>query len=323
MYVVLIECKYVDLQTSVHVAVIECIHISLQFSMHVVACRSLPTSSPLAALPQLFATYFADKISKLNFNLQTNPSSTPAHSLLLSSPPLLHSFTPATLLEIDNVLSQSSDSYCDLDPVPTTVLKKIFNTISPTILSIVNLFHNHWYLPFYLKIICNQPTVKKPSLNKKDLSNYRPIANLSFISNLTEKIVKKRLLDHLTSNSLLNPFQSAYTKFYSTETTLLSIHDHLSNAISMQQVSCLCRLDLSAAFDTLDHSIPYSIVFSHGLHPLSPAEFHKAPFSAQFFSIFISLVLALSSVFLLSLTSYMLTTHNSSYLLFLKISRLP
>ena len=87
------------------------------------------------------------------------------------------------------------------------------------------------------------------------MSNYRPFANLSFISKLTEKIVKKRLLHHLTSNSLLNPFQSAYTKFYATETTLLLLHDHLSKAISMQKVSCLCLLDLSAAFDTLDHSI--------------------------------------------------------------------
>ena len=115
-------------------------------------------------------------------------------------------------------------------------------------------FHNHRYLPFHLKIIYNQPTVKKP-LNKEDLSNYRPIANLCFISKLTEKIVKKRLLDHFISNSLLNLFQSAYTKFYSTETTLVSLHDHLSNAIFMQQISCLCLLDLSAAFDTLDHSI--------------------------------------------------------------------
>ena len=67
-------------------------------------------------------------------------------------------------------------------------------------------FHNHRYLPFYLKIIYNQPTVKKPSLNKEDLSNFHPIANLSFISKLTEKIVKKRLLDHLTSTLCWTPF---------------------------------------------------------------------------------------------------------------------
>ena len=75
---------------------------------------------------------------------------------------------------------------------------------------------------------------------------------------------------HQSSNSLLNTFQSAYTKNDSTETTLLSIHDHLFNAISHQQVSCLCLLDLSAAFDTLDHSILLHRLFSYfGLSSLS------------------------------------------------------
>ena len=52
-----------------------------------------------------------------------------------------------------------------------------------------------------------------------------------------------------------NSFQSAYTKFNSTETTLLTLHDHIIRAISQQQVTGLCLLDLSAAFDTIDHSI--------------------------------------------------------------------
>ena len=56
-------------------------------------------------------------------------------------------------------------------------------------------------------------------------------------------------------NPLYNTNQSAYTKYHSTETTLLSLHDHLITAISHQQVSCLCLLDLFAAFDTIDHSI--------------------------------------------------------------------
>ena len=105
-------------------------------------------------------------------------------------------------------------------------------------------------------MVSHNPKVpKKPSLNKEDLSNYRPIAILSFICKLIEKIVNKRLLDHFTSNSVLTSFQSSYTTLYSTETTLFSLHGHLSNAISMQQVSCLCLLDLSVTFDTLDHSI--------------------------------------------------------------------
>ena len=207
--------------------------------LHRTANHFLPTSTPLAALPQLFATYFSDKISKLHFKPTNQPSSTSAHSLPSSPPPLLHYFTPATLLEIDNLLSQSYDSYCDLDPVPTTVRKKISNAISPTILSIVNLSKTTVSFPFTLKSSIISPLLKKHSLSKEDLSNYRPIANLSFISKLTEKFVKTRLLHHLNFNFLLNPFQSAYTTFYSTDTTLLSLHDHLSNAIFMRQVFCL------------------------------------------------------------------------------------
>ena len=99
------------------------------------------------------------------------------------------------------------------------------------------------------------PLLKKPSIDKENLSNYRPISNLSFLSKLTERIVKSRLTSHLESNSLLNPFQSAYTKHHSTETVLLSLFDSLITAIGNQQASCLCLLDLSAAFDTIDHNI--------------------------------------------------------------------
>jgi len=78
---------------------------------------------------------------------------------------------------------------------------------------------------------------------------------MSLISKIIERVVKSRLMDHLNSNSLLNSHQSAYCKHHSTETALLYIHDHLISAIESQKVSCLCLLDLSAAFDTIDHDI--------------------------------------------------------------------
>ena len=92
------------------------------------------------------------------------------------------------------------------------------------------------------------PLLTKPSLHKDT-------SNLSLISTITERIVKTRLNEHLSSNSLYNPNQSAYTKYHSTETTHLSLHDHIITAISHQQVSCLCLLELLAAFDNRDHSI--------------------------------------------------------------------
>ena len=93
------------------------------------------------------------------------------------------------------------------------------------------------------------------------------IRDSSLISKIIERVVKSRLTDHLTSNKLLNPHQSAYCKHHSTETALLHIHDHLIHAIASQQLSCLCLLDLSAAFDSIDHSILFTRLSSwFGIH---------------------------------------------------------
>ena len=127
--------------------------------------------------------------------------------------------------------------------------------MAQTITDIVNLSLSTGCFPPNFKQSIVTPLLKKPSLDKENSANYRPISNLSFLSKLVERIVKIRLDHHLASNSLYNPFQSAYTRYHSTETTLLAVHDSLIQAIAHQQVTCLCLLDLSAAFDIIDHDI--------------------------------------------------------------------
>ena len=73
----------------------------------------------------------------------------------------------------------------------------------------------------------------------------------SYLSKLTERFVKNRLADHLNENNLMNSFQSAYTKFNSTETTLLAVHDHVIRAMSQQQVDIDSNLGLVSL--TLSH----------------------------------------------------------------------
>jgi len=131
----------------------------------------------------------------------------------------------------------------------------MFILLVPTITNIVNLsiISGQFHPTFKESII--SPVLQKPTLDKEELSNYRPISNLSLISKIIERVVKSRLMDQLTSNSLLSSHQSAYCKHHSTETALLYINDHLISAIESQKVSCLCLLDLSAACDTIDHDI--------------------------------------------------------------------
>ena len=93
------------------------------------------------------------------------------------------------------------------------------------------------------------------TLPTDDLNNFRPISNLNFIFKILEKVVASRIQSHLSSNSLSSSFQSAYRIFHSTETTLLKIHNDLILAMDRGEVTSLILLDLSAAFDTADHSI--------------------------------------------------------------------
>ncbi|WP_419616807.1 reverse transcriptase domain-containing protein, partial [Thiolapillus sp.] len=96
---------------------------------------------------------------------------------------------------------------------------------------------------------------KKTSLDPNDLKNFRPVSNLSFFSKLLEKVVMSQLLDHLNTNELWPRFQSAYRACHSTETALLRVLNDLLTASDDGQVSLLTLLDLSAAFDTIDHDI--------------------------------------------------------------------
>ena len=216
---------------------------------------TLPASDSPPSLPQLFATFFTDKIAKIHAHLVSKPNSSPHSREPPTSPDQLHLFHPATIEEVCKLLHQSPDKQCDLDPIPTSLLKKCSAVLLPTITNIINLSLSTATVPDNFKQSIVTPLLKKPSLDKESFSNYRPISNLSLLSKLTERIVKQRLDSHLSTNSLFNKYQSAYTKYHSTETTLLALHDHLIQAISQQKLTGLCLLDLSAAFDTIDHSI--------------------------------------------------------------------
>ena len=100
------------------------------------------------------------------------------------------------------------------------------------------------------------PILKKTTLPKEELNSYRAISNLSFISKILEKVVANRLSSHININGLINASQSAYKQFHSTETALLKVHNDINLNIDNGKVTALTYLlDLSTAFDTIDHNI--------------------------------------------------------------------
>ena len=99
------------------------------------------------------------------------------------------------------------------------------------------------------------PLLKKPSLDRNSMANYRPVSNLPFLSKVVEKIVAIRLNDHLRWNELCDPFQSAYRTHHSCETAILYVQSVILGAMDRGEVTLLAMIDLSAAFDTVNHEL--------------------------------------------------------------------
>jgi hypothetical protein len=76
-----------------------------------------------------------------------------------------------------------------------------------------------------------------------------------FFSRLIEKVVANQVKQHLTAASMENPHQSAYKRGHSTETTLLRVQNDVLQAMDKGCVTALTLLDMSAAFDTIDHKL--------------------------------------------------------------------
>ena len=162
-------------------------------------------------------------------------------------------FERASEDEITKLILSSSSKSCDLYPIPTSVLKNCLDILITPITDIINILMETSTFPQNFKDAHVGP-LTKTSLPKNELKNYRPVSNLSCISKILEKIVANRLQAHIKKNHLSNPLQLAYRKHHSTESALLKVHIDIIISMDKGEVTALTLLDLSAAFDTIDHA---------------------------------------------------------------------
>ena len=209
-----------------------------------------PTNVPESELPNAFSNFFKAKVRNIRDGLL--PSSSPFSHDVVFNGPSFESFEEVSEAEVKNIILQSPSRSCELDALPTSMLKCVIDDILPYITLFINKSLSTGDVPKSCKEAILRPLIKKPGLDRNDLKNYRPVSNLPFLSKVLEKIVLKQLLAHLDLHGLRELFQSAYRISHSTETALLRVFNDCLNAIDGGNICFLNLLDLS---DTIDHEI--------------------------------------------------------------------
>ena len=140
------------------------------------------------------------------------------------------------------------------DPVPVELLSSNMDTFIPIGLEIINLSLEIGSMES-LKGAVILPLLKElgSTIDTNNFKNYRPVSNLMFISKLAERIVEKMLDQHMAQNNLMIDKQYGYKKAHSTEMLLLKVVNDLFQSFDKNILSVVILLDLSVAFDTVDH----------------------------------------------------------------------
>ena len=167
----------------------------------------------------------------------------------------LSTLTPVTSAELRRIILESPPKSCELDPLPTSLLQEFVDVLLPLLTVLCNRSIRDGILPASQKRSILVPALKCEGLDSNDPVNYRPIANVSFVSKVIEKIIAFQMTSYLETNNLLPGIQSGFRKGHSTETLLLRLLSDVYAAIDSSQVTLLALFDVSAAFDTVDHEI--------------------------------------------------------------------
>ena len=218
-----------------------------------------------------FNQYFVDVGKTLSENLIAPPSHFSNYLPLPNGQ--IFTLKPTTINDVFTLINDSRVTAAGYDELPMILLKRTASALAPLLTHVFNLSIDSGVFPQPLKIAKVTPIHKT---GPTDLCpNFRPVSVLVSISKLLERVVYNQLITFINDQNLLTNSQYGFRPGRSTEAALVSFTDHVLRAFDRDEYTISVFLDLSKAFDTVDHSIMLHKLHHYGVRGTAHTWFHS------------------------------------------------
>ena len=155
--------------------------------------------------------------------------------------------------EVAAIINKFKTKSCNLDTIPVKIYKIVVNSVSRALSILFNQSIIEGTFPDACKEACVVPIFKGG--DKEQLSNYRPISTLPFISKVFEKIMSLKMTAYLKKYNILNENQFGFQSTRSTSDAVLTLLDDIYEGLENRKNVLTVFIDFSKAFDLVDHKI--------------------------------------------------------------------
>ena len=195
--------------------------------------------------------YFISKVSTIIRNLPHSEADPLKTLHLLENDGKTFTLKPDQIEKILLGLKNSNTSGVDF--IDTGVIKLVSEDILPAITHLVNLSIKYSEFPLAWKHAKVIPLHKKEDI--LDPKNYRPVAILPILSKILERVIFQQVVEYFDTNNLFHPNHHGFRQHHNTCTALVQMYDGWVEAAERGELTGVCMLDMSAAFDVVNHQL--------------------------------------------------------------------